>query len=63
MFESNNTYVFPGTYSALLSITDEFGCTSDTVLIDFLTIEDLCIAKSLCNLEEPVNSALKLVPR
>ena len=34
----SNTYVFPGTYSASLSITDEFGCTSDTVLIDFLTI-------------------------
>ena len=34
----SNTYVFSGTYSASLSITDEFGCTSDTVLIDFLTI-------------------------
>jgi gliding motility-associated-like protein len=34
----NNTYVFPGTYSAGLVITDEYGCTSDTALIDFLTI-------------------------
>ena len=34
----NNTYVFPGTYSASLSVTDEFGCTADTTLIDFLTI-------------------------
>lgn len=34
----NNTYVFPGTYSASLTITDEYGCTSDTALIDFLTI-------------------------
>ena len=34
----NNTYVFPGTYSAALTITDEYGCTSDTTLIDFLTI-------------------------
>lgn len=33
-----NTYVFPGTYSATLVITDEFGCTSDTTLVDFLTI-------------------------
>ncbi|MNU71119.1 Protease 1 precursor [compost metagenome] len=34
----NNTYVFPGTYSLTLSITDEFGCTSDTTYIDYLTI-------------------------
>lgn len=34
----NNTYVFAGTYSASLSITDEFGCTADTTLIDYLTI-------------------------
>lgn len=34
----SNTYVFAGTYSASLTITDEFGCTADTTLIDFLTI-------------------------
>lgn len=34
----NNTYVFPGTYSVALTITDEFGCTSDTTLQDYLTI-------------------------
>ena len=34
----NNTYVFPGTYSLTLSITDEFGCTSDTTYVDYLTI-------------------------
>ncbi len=34
----NNTYVFPGTYSVSLTITDEFGCSSDTTLQDFLTI-------------------------
>lgn len=34
----NNTYVFPGTYSATLTIVDEFGCTGDTTLTDFLTI-------------------------
>jgi gliding motility-associated-like protein len=34
----SNTYVFPGTYSVSMSITDEFGCTSDTILKDFLTI-------------------------
>lgn len=35
----SNTYVFAGTYSASLTITDEFGCTADTTLIDFLTIK------------------------
>ncbi len=34
----NNTYVFPGTYSVGLTITDQYGCTSDTVLVDYLTI-------------------------
>ncbi|MCC6703012.1 MAG: PKD domain-containing protein [Fluviicola sp.] len=34
----SNTYVFPGTYSVTLSIVDEFGCTSDTTLVDYLTI-------------------------
>ena len=34
----DNTYVFAGTYTATLMITDEFGCTSDTSFIDYLTI-------------------------
>lgn len=34
----NNTYVYPGTYSATFSIIDEFGCTADTTLIDYLTV-------------------------
>lgn len=34
----DNTYVFPGTYSLTLSITDEFGCTADTTYVDYLTI-------------------------
>lgn len=34
----NNTYVFSGTYSTSLTITDEFGCTSDTLLFQYLTI-------------------------
>jgi gliding motility-associated-like protein len=33
-----NTYVFAGTYTASLTITDQFGCTADTVLVDYLTI-------------------------
>lgn len=33
-----NTYVFAGTYSISLSVTDEFGCVSDTTLVDYLTI-------------------------
>jgi gliding motility-associated-like protein len=36
--DPNNTYVFPGTYSLTLSITDEFGCTADTTYVDYLTI-------------------------
>lgn len=36
--DPNNTYVFSGTYTASLTITDEYGCTDDTVLVDFLTI-------------------------
>jgi gliding motility-associated-like protein len=34
----NNTYVFPGTYTLSLSIVDQYGCTSDTSLVDYLTI-------------------------
>lgn len=34
----NNTYVFSGTYSTSLTITDEFGCTSDTMLVNYLSI-------------------------
>lgn len=34
----NNTYVFSGTYSTSLTITDEFGCTSDTTLLNYLSI-------------------------
>ena len=39
IFQSpNNTYVFSGKYTLSLKVTDEFGCTSDTVLVDYLTI-------------------------
>ena len=34
----NNTYVFPGTYTLNLTVTDEFGCTADTSLVDYLKI-------------------------
>lgn len=33
-----NTYVFPGVYTISLSIEDEYGCTDDTTLVDYLTI-------------------------
>lgn len=36
--DPSNTYVYPGTYNSTLMITDEFGCTSDTVLFEYLTI-------------------------
>jgi len=34
----NNTYVFAGTYSGTLIITDEFGCKDTVVYVDYLTI-------------------------
>ncbi|WP_107038691.1 PKD domain-containing protein [Brumimicrobium mesophilum] len=34
----NNTYVFAGTYSGTLVITDEFGCTDSITYVDYLTI-------------------------
>lgn len=34
----NNTYVFPGVYSSHFSIVDQYGCTADTSLTDYLTI-------------------------
>lgn len=34
----SNTYVFSGIYTASLTVTDEFGCTSDTVLFEYLAI-------------------------
>ncbi|MBI1838462.1 MAG: PKD domain-containing protein [Flavobacteriia bacterium] len=34
----SNTYVFAGTYSLNLQITDQFGCVDDTLLVDYLTI-------------------------
>jgi PKD repeat protein len=36
--DPSNTYVFPGTYSASVVIVDQYGCTGDTTLVDFLTI-------------------------
>jgi len=34
----DNTYVFPGTYTLSLNVTDNYGCSADTVLTDYLTI-------------------------
>lgn len=36
--DPSNTYIFPGTYTLSLEIKDEFGCTADTTLKDYLTI-------------------------
>lgn len=35
----NNTYVFAGTYSASIIVTDEYGCSDTVEFIDYLTIE------------------------
>jgi len=62
-----NTYVFPGTYTATLAVTDEFGCTSDTALVEYLTIfgpsanavwmvdGDLCGQEILFELQDTMN--------
>jgi PKD repeat protein len=34
----SNTYVFAGTYTATLNITDQFGCSDSISFIDYLTI-------------------------
>ena len=34
----SNTYVFAGTYSVTMNITDEYGCSDDTTFLDYLTI-------------------------
>ena len=36
--DPSNTYALPGVYSLGLVITDEYGCSDDTVLTDYLTI-------------------------
>lgn len=35
---STNTYVFPGTYDLTLTITDEYGCSDDTTIQNYITI-------------------------
>ena len=34
----SNTYLYPGTYSVSFDMEDEFGCTNDTLLVDFIKI-------------------------
>lgn len=34
----NTTFVFPGTYDLLLTVTDANGCTDDSTIIDYVTI-------------------------
>ena len=36
--DPSNTYALPGTYSLTLSVTDSYGCTDDTILIDYITV-------------------------
>lgn len=36
--DPDNTYVFPGVYTLSFSIVDEYGCSADTVLVNYLTI-------------------------
>jgi gliding motility-associated-like protein len=60
-------YSVSGVYTAILTITDEFGCTDDTVLVDFLTIggpqgdpewiqnPGICAEGALFVVNDPVN--------
>ena len=34
----SNTFVFSGIYSTSLTVTDEYGCTADTILLNYLRI-------------------------
>ncbi|MEY3084845.1 MAG: hypothetical protein RL037_1025 [Bacteroidota bacterium] len=34
----NNTYALPGTYDLYLEVTDENGCSADTLLLEYITI-------------------------
>lgn len=34
----SNTYFFPGTYDLSLTITDEYGCSDDSLFSDYLTV-------------------------
>ena len=38
MEDPSNTYALPGTYSLTLSVTDSYGCTDDTILVDYITV-------------------------
>ena len=38
LFSPQVNYFFPGTYSVSLAVVDEFGCKSDTTIVDLLTI-------------------------
>ncbi len=48
--DPSNTYALPGIYSLGLVITDEYGCSDDTVLTDYLTImQPQCYRKLVSN--------------
>lgn len=38
LFSPQVNYFFPGTYTVSLAVVDEFGCKSDTTIVDLLTI-------------------------
>ena len=57
----DNTYVFAGTYSASLTIIDEYGCTDDTVLVDYLTIAGPSADVSVVNVGDQCNPEYEFV--
>ena len=51
-----NTYVFAGTYTLNLEITDQFGCVDDTTLVDYLTIGGPIINYSITPSVDPCDN-------
>ena len=56
----SNTYMFPGTYSVSLTVTNSFGCTNTLKLTDMVTVYPALVpsffvdSSVICNLSQPV---------
>jgi gliding motility-associated-like protein len=56
----SNTYMFPGTYSVSLTVTNSFGCTNTLKLTDMITVYPALVpsffvdSSDICSLSQPV---------
>lgn len=57
LFEPQNTYVFAGTYSLFMQVTDQYGCIDDTTFIDYLTIGGPSVTTSIIPTSELCDNA------